>query len=166
MISNIAVAGTLSPGASLGTMTVTGNVSLASGSVWGFEITPTIADKLIIDGRLSTASGATLRIVADGTIRPDTSSDLIVANGGIVGNYTTIDRAASLFGFVGQCTDRIQLLGQSLRDLAFSPQITRSVAYANAAIQVQSATSTLFSALPSLLATNGASTRWRKRRCA
>ncbi|WP_156362443.1 hypothetical protein [Sphingomonas sp. Leaf208] len=138
-------------------MTLTGNVSLASGSVSLFEIAPTIADKLVINGALSMASGATLRIVADGAIRPGTSYNLIVANGGITGSYTTIDKTASLFGFVGQCTDRIQLLGQSLRDLAFSPQIKRSVAYANAAIQVQSATSTLISALPSLLATSGAS---------
>lgn len=70
VIGNIAVAGTLSPGASLGSMTVTGNVSLARGSVSLFEITPTIADKLAIDGGLSIASGATLRIVADGAIRP------------------------------------------------------------------------------------------------
>lgn len=157
VIGNIAVAGTLSPGASPGTMTVTGNVSLASGSVSMFEITPTIADKLLINGELSIASGATLRIVADGAIRPGTSYDLIVAGGGITGSYTTIEKAASLFGFVVQRADRIQLLGQFLGDPAFSPQITRSVAYANAAIQVQPATSTLFAALPSLLTASGAS---------
>ena len=157
VIGNIAVAGTLSPGASPGTMTVTGNVSLASGSVSLFEITPTIADKLVIDGGLSIASGATLRIVADGAIRPGTSYDLMVASGGITGSYTTIDKAASLFGFVVQRADRIQLLGQFLGDPAFSPQITRSVAYANAAIQVQPTTSTLFAALPSLLTAGGAS---------
>jgi outer membrane autotransporter protein len=157
VIGNIAVAGTLSPGASPGTMTVTGNVSLASGSVSLFEITPTIADKLVIDGGLSIASGATLRIVADGAIRPGTSYDLIVASGGISGSYTTIDKTASLFGFVVQRADRIQLLSQFLGDPAFSPQITRSVAYANAAIQVQPATSTLFAALPSLLTASGAS---------
>lgn len=163
VIGNIAVAGTLSPGASPGTMTVTGNVSLASGSVSLFEITPTIADKLVIDGGLSIASGATLRIVADGAIRPGTSYDLIVASGGISGSYTTIDKTASLFGFVVQRADRIQLLSQFLGDPAFSPQITRSVAYANAAIQVQPATSTLFAALPSLLTASGASNRWRSR---
>ncbi|MDD1453027.1 hypothetical protein NHF48_022270 [Sphingomonas sp. H160509] len=157
VIGNIAVAGTLSPGASPGTMTVTGNVSLASGSVSLFEITPTIADKLVIDGGLSIASGATLRIVADGAIRPGTSYDLIVASGGISGSYTTIDKTASLFGFVVQRADRIQLLSQFLGDPAFSPQITRSVAYTNAAIQVQPATSTLFAALPSLLTASGAS---------
>ena len=157
VIGNIAVAGTLSPGASPGTMTVTGNVSLASGSVSLFEITPTVADKLVINGGLSIASGATLRIVAEGAIRPGMSYDLIVANGGITGSYTTIDKAASLFGFVVQRADRIQLLGQFLGDPAFNPQVIRSIDYANAAIQVQPATSTLFAALPALLTASGAS---------
>ncbi len=157
VIGNIAVAGTLSPGASPGTMTVTGNVSLASGSVSLFEITPTVADKLVINGGLSIASGATLRIVADGAVRAGTSYDLIVASGGITGSYTTIDKSASLFGFIVQRADRIQLLGQFLGDAAFNPQITRSIDYANTAIQVQPATSALFAALPSLLTASGAS---------
>jgi len=46
VIGDIAVAGTLSPGASLGTMRVTGNVSLASGSTALFELTPTATDLL------------------------------------------------------------------------------------------------------------------------
>ncbi len=157
VIGDIAVAGTLSPGASPGTMTVTGNVSLASGSVSLFEITPTVADKLVINGGLSIASGSTLRIVAEGAIRPGTSYDLIVASNGITGSYTTIDKSASLFGFVVQRADRIQLLGQFLGDPAFNPQVTRSIDYANAAIQVQPATSTLFAALPALLTASGAS---------
>lgn len=157
VIGNIAVAGTLSPGASPGTMTVTGNVSLASGSVSLFEITPTVADKLVINGGLSIATGSTLRIVAEGAIRPGTSYDLIVASGGIAGSYTTIDKSASLFGFVVQRADRIQLLGQFLGDPAFNPQVARSIDYANAAIQVQPATSMLFAALPALLTASGAS---------
>lgn len=157
VIGNIAVAGTLSPGASPGTMSVTGNVSLASGSVSLFELTPTVADKLVINGGLSIASGSTLRIVADGAVRPGTSYDLIVASGGINGSYTTIDKSASLFGFVVQRADRIQLLGQFFGDPAFNPQVTRSIDYANAAIQVQPATSTLFAALPALLTASGTS---------
>ncbi|MEC3912801.1 autotransporter outer membrane beta-barrel domain-containing protein [Sphingobium sp. CR2-8] len=154
---NIAVSGTLSPGASPGVMTVNGNVALASGSTSLFEITPTIADQLRVNGDVTIASGATLRIVAEGQIRPGTSYDLIVASGGITGNYTTIDKAASLFGFVVQRADRIQLLGQFLDNAAFSPQVSRSIAYANTAIQAQPATSPLFAALPTLLLANGAS---------
>lgn len=154
---NISVSGILSPGASPGIMTVNGNVALANGSTSLFEITPTIADQLLVNGNVTIASGSTLRIVAEGQIRPGTSYDLIVASGGISGSYTTIDKAASLFGFVVQRADRIQLLGQFLDNAAFSPQVSRSIAYANTAIQAQPVTSALFAALPSLLRTDGSS---------
>lgn len=154
---NITVAGTLSPGASPGTMTVNGNVSLASGSVSLFEITPTIADQLRINGTLGIANGSTLKIVADGQIRPGTSYDLIIASGGITGSYTTIDKADTLFGFIVQRSDRIQLLGQFLNDPLFNPQVSRSIDYANSVIPTQAANSPLFAALPSLLLANGGS---------
>ena len=154
---NISVSGILSPGASPGVMTVNGNVALASGSTSLFEITPTIADQLLVNGNVTIAPGSRLRIVAEGQIRPGTSFDLIVASGGISGSYETIDKAASLFGFVVQRVDRIELLGQFLDNAAFSPQVSRSVAYANSAIQAQLANSALFAALPSLLLADGSS---------
>lgn len=154
---NITVAGTLSPGASPGTMSVNGNVALASGSISLFEITPTIADQLIINGTLTIANGSTLKIVADGQIRPGTSYDLIIASGGITGSYTTIDKADTLFGFIVQRADRIQLLGRFLNDPLFNPQVSRSVDYANSIIPTQAANSPLFAALPSLLLANGGS---------
>ncbi len=155
--ANLTVAGTLSPGASPGTMTVNGTVALQSGSVSLFEITPTVSDKLLVNGTLTIASGATLQLVPSGTLRAGTSYDLIVASGGIAGSYTTIVKPDTLFGFVVQRADRIQLLGQFLGDAAFSPQVTRSIAYANATLAAAPATSTLFTALPSLLTASGAS---------
>ncbi|VWX53235.1 hypothetical protein NOVOSPHI9U_420478 [Novosphingobium sp. 9U] len=56
---NVTVAGTLSPGASPGTMTVNGNVALVGTSVSVFEITPTVSDKLVVNGNLAIAQGAT-----------------------------------------------------------------------------------------------------------
>ncbi len=155
--ANLTVAGTLSPGASPGTMTVNGNVALQSGSVSLFEITPTVSDKLLINGTLTIASGATLQLAPSGTLRPGTSYDLIVASGGITGSYSTVIKPDTLFGFVVQRADRIQLLGQFLGDAAFSPQVTRSIGYANATLAAVPATSTLFNALPSLLTASGAS---------
>ncbi len=155
--ANLTVAGTLSPGASPGTMTVNGNVALQSGSVSLFEITPTVSDKLLVNGTLTIASGATLQLAPSGTLRPGTSYDLIIASGGITGSYSTIVKPDTLFGFVVQRADRIQLLGQFLGDPAFSPQVSRSIAYANATLAAVPATSTLFNALPSLLTANGAS---------
>ncbi|MES3106710.1 autotransporter outer membrane beta-barrel domain-containing protein [Sphingomonas aurantiaca] len=155
--ANLTVAGTLSPGASPGTITVNGNVALQSGSVSLFEITPTVSDKLLVNGTLTIASGATLQLAPSGTLRPGTSYDLIIASGGITGSYSTIVKPDTLFGFVVQRADRIQLLGQFLGDPAFSPQVSRSIAYANATLAAVPATSTLFNALPSLLTANGAS---------
>jgi hypothetical protein len=154
---NVTVAGILSPGASPGTMTVNGNVTLNSGSLSYFELTPTVSDKLIVNGGLTIGSGSTLQIVSSGALRPGTSYDLIVASGGISGSYGTVVKPSDLFGFVVQRADRIQLLGQFLGDARFSPQLARSIDYANATLSKQSATSTLFAALPSLLTASGAS---------
>lgn len=154
---NVTVAGILSPGASPGTMTVGGNVTLASGSLSYFELTPTVSDKLIVNGAMTIGSGSTLQIVSSGSLRPGTSYDLIVASGGISGSYSTIQKPSDLFGFVVQRADRIQLLGQFLGDARFSPQVARSIDYANATLAKQPATSTLFAALPALLTASGAS---------
>ncbi len=154
---NVTVAGILSPGASPGTMTVNGNVALASGSLSLFEFTPTAQDKLVINGSLAIASGSTLQLTQSGTLRPGASYDLITASGGITGSFTTIQKPDSLFGFVVQRTDRIQLLGQFLTDASFSPQVGRSVAYANTVLQTQPATSALFAVLPALTNSGGGS---------
>ncbi|WP_197075391.1 autotransporter domain-containing protein [Sphingomonas sp. Ag1] len=154
---NLAVAGTLSPGASIGTMTINGNVTLAGTSTSLFEIAATGADKLVVNGALAIEAGATLQLVPGGTLRPGTSYDLVVASGGITGGYATVLKPDSLFGFVVQRADRIQLLGQFLGDAGFSPQVARSIAYANATLSTQPATSNLFAALPALLTAGGAS---------
>jgi uncharacterized protein with beta-barrel porin domain len=154
---NVSVAGVLSPGASPGTMTVNGNVALGATSLSVFELTPTAQDKLVVNGALTIAQGATLQLVPSGTLRPGTSYDLITASAGITGSFSTILKPDSLFGFVVQRADRIQLLGQFLTDARFSPQVARSVAYTNAVLAQQAPTSTLFAALPSLLTAGGAS---------
>jgi hypothetical protein len=154
---NVTVAGILSPGASPGTMTVNGNVAIQSGSLSLFEITPTVSDKLVVNGQVAIAPGATLQLAPSGTLRPGTSYDLITASGGITGSYTTILKPDSLFGFVVQRGDRIQLLGQFLDNAAFAPQVSRSIAYANTALVAQGSSSALIAALPSLLTTNGTS---------
>ena len=89
---NVNVAGTLSPGASPGIMTVNGNVALGGGSLSVFELTPTVSDKLVVNGALSIVSGATLQIVPVGTLRAGSSYDLITASGGLTGAFTTVNK--------------------------------------------------------------------------
>lgn len=148
---NVAVAGTLAPGAGVGTMTVGGNVALQSGSRSVFELGADVADRLLVNGAVTIAQGATLQVVPVATLRPGTSYDLIVASGGITGSFGTVVKPDSLFGFVVQRTDRIQLLGQFLGNAAFTPQVSASIDYANTALVAQPATSRLFAAVPALL---------------
>lgn len=153
---NIVVTGTLSPGASPGTMTVNGNVSLGGGSISIFEFTPAISDKLLINGTLTIASGATLQLVGTQAVTPGATVDLIVASDGITGSYTNVVRPASLFGFVVQDAKRIQLVGQFLSDARFSPQVQRSIGYVNAVLTGGRASAGLLTALPKLM--NGSGT--------
>lgn len=152
---NVAVAGTLSPGAGVGTMTVNGNVALQSGSRSVFELGVDAADRLLVSGAVTIAQGATLQVVPVATLRPGATYDLIVASGGITGSFGTVIKPDSLFGFVIQRADRIQLLGQFLGDAAFTPQVSASIAYANTALVAQPATSRLFAAVPALLDAQG-----------
>lgn len=153
---NVVVVGTLSPGASPGTMTVNGNVSLSGGSTSIFEFTPTISDKLLVNGTLTIANGATLQLVGTQAVTPGATVDLIVASDGITGSYANVVRPTSLFGFVVQDAKRIQLVGQFLSDARFSPQVQRSISYVNAVLTGGQAKAGLLAALPKLM--NGSGT--------
>lgn len=152
---NVTVAGTLSPGAGVGTMTVNGNVALQSGSRSVFELGADAADRLLVNGAVTIAQGSTLQVVPVATLRPGASYDLIVASGGITGSFGTVVKPDSLFGFVIQRADRILLLGQFLGNAAFTPQVSASIDYANTALVAQPATSRLFAAVPALLDAQG-----------
>lgn len=154
---NLAVQGTLSPGASPGTMTVNGNVSLAGSSVSVFELTPTVSNRLVVNGTFAIASGATLQLAPTGTLKPGASYQLITASGGIAGSYTTIVKPGTVFGVLVQRANSLDLLGQFVDPGTFSLQVSRSIAYANAALILQPATSSLFAALPALLTGSGGS---------
>lgn len=81
---NVDVSGTLSPGASPGTMTVNGNVMLNAGSNSVFELTPTVTDALVVNGGLTIADGAKLTLTGRATpgIRR-----LITASDGVNGSF-------------------------------------------------------------------------------
>nr|WP_230770841.1 autotransporter outer membrane beta-barrel domain-containing protein [Sphingomonas sp. Leaf4] len=152
---NLTVAGLLSPGASIGTMTVNGNVALLSGSISQFELAQSGGDRLVVNGAVSIEAGSTLQLLTTGTIRPGTSFDLIVASGGITGSYSTIQKPSDLFGYVAQRSDRISLLGQFRTDGSVTPQVARSIDYANRTLVLQPDGSALGLAAPALLNANG-----------
>jgi hypothetical protein len=152
---NLSVSGILSPGASPGTMTVNGNVTLGSGSLSVFEISTTISDRLVVNGSLSIAPNATLQLTADQVIEPGRTIDLITTTGGVTGTFATIIKPATLFGFVAVRGGSVQLLGQFLNDTAFSPQVQRSIDYVNAVLVSGQSSAALRAALPQLINAQG-----------
>lgn len=151
---NISVSGILSPGASPGTMTVNGNVALASGSTSLFEIAPTAQDKLNINGALVIAPGSTLQIAATTPIRVGSTLNLISATGGVTGSF---DAVTGLAGVVKpQANGDLGLLVQFANGPAFNPQVRRTIAYVNSAMAANDAPAALFPALLALQDGNGA----------
>ncbi|MET0239111.1 MAG: autotransporter outer membrane beta-barrel domain-containing protein, partial [Sphingobium sp.] len=152
---DIAVAGTLSPGASPGTMTVIGNVSLAAGSTSLFELTPTVSDQLRLSGTLTITPGATLTLTGTRPLTPGVTLDLIMAEGGINGTYSTINKPSTIAGFLSQSATRLQILGTFATNPAFAPQINASIDYLNTILIAGQASTELLAAVPNLLTAGG-----------
>lgn len=148
---DITVAGTLSPGASPGTMTVTGNVALAAGSTSLFEFTPTVSDQLVVSGTVTIAQGATLKLTGASALTPGRRIDLITAGGGIVGSFSTIDGAQGLNLHIEQSTNRLQALGLFTTDTTFSSQVSTLIGQFNTALVDNTVSASLIAALPALV---------------
>lgn len=153
VVGDISVAGTLSPGASPGTMAVTGNVALAASSTTLFELGVSVSDQLLISGMLAIEDGAKLALTGDRPLTPGTALDLIIADGGITGAFADISQSAT-FGFIRQTDDRIQLLGQFAK-VGLGGQTAATVDYVNAVLVAGEASPTLLGALPLLLTPSG-----------
>lgn len=154
---NINVAGTLAPGGTVGAMTVNGNVAFASGSTALFDVGQAASDQLAVTGAVSIASGATLTLsaVQNNPLKPGSSIDLITTNGGITGSFGTINKPATILGFVVQRATKISLLGQFAVDSSFSAPVTTAVQAINSMLVSGSARPELINALPSLVTGNG-----------
>jgi uncharacterized protein YhjY with autotransporter beta-barrel domain len=157
VVGNVSVGsgGTLSPGASPGTMTVTGDVALAANSAAVFELTPTVTDALLISGTLSIGAGSTLTLTGERPLTPGSSLDLIVADGGISGSFATITKPATILGFIAQNATRIQLLGQFAVPGGTSAQTAATIAYVNSVLVAGQGGAPLIAALPSLITAGG-----------
>ncbi len=80
--------GTLAPGNSIGTFTVTGNLTFTGGSTYAVEISPTAADRTNVSG--SAALAGTVNVTASpGVYAAGQQFTIIKANGGF--NGTTFD---------------------------------------------------------------------------
>ncbi|WP_139282644.1 autotransporter domain-containing protein, partial [Pseudoxanthobacter soli] len=83
--------GTVSPGYSPGTLTVSGNVSFAPGSVYVVDITPSGEHDLIAASGTATITGGTVQVVAvEGTYAPGTTYTILTAQGGVTGTFDSV----------------------------------------------------------------------------
>ncbi|PVM92149.1 hypothetical protein DDF62_03075 [Caulobacter radicis] len=150
VVGDIAVSGVLSPGASPGTMTVTGNVALAAGSTTLFEIDPTAVDKLVISGRLSIAQGATLKLAGSAVLAPGRTLDLIVAAGGVSGSFSTVQGGQADGFYLRSTATRVQALGLFTTSPSFSAQASQVITTFNDALVADRLGAPLAAALPAL----------------
>ena len=152
---NLVVNGTLDVGASIGTMTVNGNVALGASSTSLFELANAQADRLVVNGAVSIASGAKLTVGALEPVTPGYSFDLITASGGISGSFTEFTLPAGLPGFLVQQANVISLLGQFANSDSYAPGVQRNIDYLNALLVSGSADPGVIAAVPDLVAADG-----------
>ncbi|HWW57055.1 MAG TPA: autotransporter domain-containing protein [Sphingopyxis sp.] len=129
--ADIDVRGTLSPGASPGTMTVNGDVIFRTGSNLLLELTPTVSDLLNISGTMTIEQGAAVDITGVLQGAPGELLDLVVAEGGIEGRFTTINKSDTIFGFVVQNGNRLQIRSEFENDAAYPSNVRTSIDYSN-----------------------------------
>jgi outer membrane autotransporter protein len=152
---NVTVSGTLSPGASPGTMTVNGNVALNAGSNSLFEFTPTVSDALVINGSLTIASGAKLTMTGTRPLTPGAYT-LVSASGGITGTFgTNVTRDSTVLGVLSYTQNAIKLLSSFQLHDGSTAQVVATNDYLNALLISGKATSGILAAFPALVGSDG-----------
>ena len=90
--------GDLSPGSSIGTITLVGNQVFATGSTLNIELNPTMSDRVNVTGALTIQSGVTLNIIPDfGVYQAPLAYLIIDTTGGITGTFSTVTSSLPLF---------------------------------------------------------------------
>lgn len=149
VVGDVTVAGTLSPGASPGTMTVVGNVTLAHGSTSLFELTPNVNDKLVVSGTLTIADGASLQMTGAPRLMPGQKLDLIEASGGVVGKFSTITGVPDTL-YLTQSAEGLQGLELFSTAQTYPTQVSRIITQLNDALINGQVSDALISAFPAL----------------
>jgi autotransporter-associated beta strand protein len=89
--------GTLSPGNSIGTITVQGSLVLSSAAAYVVEISPAATDRTNVTGT-ATLCGSVQVVAAAGPYAPGTSYTILSATGGVDGTFTSLtSNLGSLF---------------------------------------------------------------------
>ncbi|CAD5251754.1 Outer membrane autotransporter barrel domain-containing protein [Bosea sp. 62] len=82
---------TVAPGNSIGTLTVSGNVSFASGSTYQVEVNAAGQGDRIVASGSATISGGTVQVLAEnGNYAASTNYTILTASGGVNGTFTSV----------------------------------------------------------------------------
>jgi len=141
--------GLITPGTSIGTMTVNGNLTLSGGSVLSMEINPFASDLLLVSG-LTTRGGALNLVLEQGHYRAGQTYTLISSTGGLAGGFDTVVTSGSPFLFFtvdSTATDVTATLGRMSYSIAAT---TRNAS--GAGLGLTGATSLATPAMQSILA--------------
>ena len=83
----------MAPGNSVGTVNVSGNLTLAAGSTYAVEVSPTAADQTLVSGT-ATVTGSALQFSPLGGAYTQRTYTLLTANGGLTGTFATVNYGA------------------------------------------------------------------------
>lgn len=91
IVGNVVNAGTVAPGASIGTLNITGNVTFNTGSTYRVEVDSNgTGDRTIATGT-ATLNGGTVQVLANfGNFAPNTVYTILTANGGRTGTFAGV----------------------------------------------------------------------------
>jgi len=96
---NVINNGTISPGNSIGTLTIVGNYTQATGSSYLVEVSPTAADLIAVSGTATIQGGTTLSIHPSSGNYPITNSYTILTSAGLTGTYSNVTNEMPLLRF-------------------------------------------------------------------
>ena len=96
IVGNVTNNGGVSPGASIGTLTITGNYTHGATATLNNEITPTTTDLLTVSGTITLNGGETSIIPLNSSTRflPSTTYTVAHAGGGVAGVFSTLSIAS------------------------------------------------------------------------
>jgi fibronectin-binding autotransporter adhesin len=90
-IGGLDLSGTLTPGNSIGTLTVQGDATFRAGSSYQVEVAPDgSSDRIAVSGHASLLGGSALALGSNGNWAPQTSFQIITATGGVSGQFDSI----------------------------------------------------------------------------
>ena len=130
------IAGTIAPGNSIGTLSFTGNLVLASGSSYEVEADASGAsDKIVVGGTASIGSNVGVTVLAvDGNYAANTNYTILTATGGVTGTFATVtSNLAFLTPTLSYATNAVTLnLRRNTMDFATVGQTANQIAVAPA----------------------------------